>query len=53
MHTLTVTDTQTGATEELYSGSYMDCIGEFQRRSSWSFANHKRYSTLHYEISQS
>lgn len=49
---LTVKDTQKAGAEakEIYRGTELGCLRKFQSVCGFSFANHKKYSYLHYTI---
>ncbi len=52
---LTVKNTAEGfETEEreIFRGDEFECLGEFQKRCSFSFANHKQYSYTEFNIKE-
>ncbi len=39
-------------TEEIFIGTYYECLSVFQKKSSFSYMNHKLYSYTQYTIKQ-
>ena len=40
----------TNNNKTIFTGSYQECLGKFQRLSPFSFSNHKNYSYTNYNI---